>query len=454
MTRAPMTDGTVTRRRGRRRGIEIRPGSVKEARQRAGLSLGQIARDDISRTAIYFVESGKARPSQETLELIAVRTGQPLDFFLNGASNTERHPTARIAELERLLATGDNPAVAAAAESALSQDYDPTSKARIQLLASMAHLRMAQPVVGRRLAVAARSYFEKVGDLESVAEALGHEAQAAGLMQDPAAIQIAEGALVTCRSLQPIPQLLEARLLRVLGHQLLGAYRWSEAIECYEESLAIGEVVHDLQQLSLLYSGMSLAHQELGQINEASQYARKALTIHETLNDRLSQARSLNNLGYMLVRIGEFSAARSHIDRSIRIFEEHKVETGKALLICSLAELESEEGRLETSLLTAKRALDLAARLNEHASEAEAHRLRGIVFAKQGRHDDADSAFASAVVAAENAGGGPRLVQLHENYAELLEARGDLVGANRHLKQALAARLPTSRSMEPRVATA
>jgi tetratricopeptide (TPR) repeat protein len=454
MTRAPMADGTVTRRRGRRRGIEIRPGSVKEARQRAGLSLGQIARDDISRTAIYFVETGKARPSQETLELIAERTGHPLDFFLRGASNTERHPTARIAELERLLATGDNAGVAAAAESALLQDFDPASRARIQLLASMAHLRMAQPVVGRRLAATARAHFEKAGDLESVAEALGHEAQAAGLMQDPAAIQIAEGALVTCRSLQPIPQLLEARLLRVLGHQLLNAYRWSEAISCYEEAIAIGEVVHDLHQLSLLYSGMSLAHQELGQINEATQYARRALTIHETLNDRLSQARSLNNLGYMLVRIGEFSAARSHIDRAIRIFEEHRVETGKASFISSLAELEFEEGRLETSLLTAKRALDLAVRLNEQASAAEAHRIRGIVFAKQGRDAEADAAFVSAVVAAESAGGGPRLVQLHENYAEILEARGDLVSANRHLKQALAARRPTSGNMEARIATA
>jgi tetratricopeptide (TPR) repeat protein len=155
----------------------------------------------------------------------------------------------------------------------------------------------------------------------------------------------------------------------------------------------------------------------------------------------------------MLVRIGEFSVARSHIDRAIRIFEEHGVETGKAFFICSLAELELEEGRLETSLLTAKRGLDLAVRLKEPASEAEAHRLRGMVFARQGRHAEADAAFGSAVVAAEKAGGGPRLVQLHENYAEILEARGDLVSANRHLKQALAARRP-SRSMEPRVATA
>src|SRR5260370_20790901 len=320
----PETDGsrgqgkaTSGRRRGRRRGLEIRPGSVKQARTLAGLSLGQVARDDISRTAIYFVETGKAKPSMETLELIAQRTGQALDFFLTGAGGVDQHPAARIGELERLLAIGDNAGVVAASETALLQKYDGESQARIKLLASMAHLRLAQPVLGRRLAVAARAYFEQVSDLHMAAEALGNEAQAAGLMQDPAAVQLAEGALATCRSLRPEPQVLEARLLRVLGHQLVAGERYTEAIACYEEAVAVGDVVQDLHQLSLLYSGMSLAHQEMGQINEATRYAQKALTIHETLNDRLSQARSLNNLGWIPVQLGGCSSARRHRRRAL-----------------------------------------------------------------------------------------------------------------------------------------
>ena len=434
--------------------MDIRPGSVKEARRKAGLSLGQIARDDISRTAIYFVEVGKAKPSQETLELIAQRTGHPIDFFLTGADGLERHPEVRIAELERLLAMGDNAGVAAAAEAALAQKFDPSSTVRIKLLASMALLRLAKPIVGRRLAVEARMIFEKTGDLERVAEALGHEAQAAGLTQDPLAVQIAEGALATCRALTPIPKVLEARLLRVLGHQLLNGQRFQEAIDSYEEAIGIGEVVHDLHQLSLLYGGMSMAHQELGQINEATQYARKALTIHETLNDRLSQARSLNNLGYMLMGLGEFAAARSHIDRAIKIFEEHNVETGKSNLLCSLAELEYKQGRLETALVTAQRSLELATRLGEPISVGESHRLRGLVFAKQGRDAAADEAFTAALVAAEAAGSGPRLVQLHETYAAVLEDRGDLISANRHLKRALAANKPAHAALESRTAIA
>src|SRR6266536_1857850 len=91
----------TNRRRGRRRGVEIRPGSVKQARQESGLSLGQVARSDLSRTAIYFVETGKAKPSIETLRLIAERTNKPLEFFLGEAGGLLLDPEAAL--VERLL---------------------------------------------------------------------------------------------------------------------------------------------------------------------------------------------------------------------------------------------------------------------------------------------------------------------------------------------------------------
>ena len=102
-------------RRGRRHGIEIRPGTVKQARAEAGLSLAQVAGDAISRTAIYFVETGKAKPSMETLKLIAERTGPlaeiTVSHLITGAAGLLRksgdHNLVRTAE-------GDPPSAFAA----------------------------------------------------------------------------------------------------------------------------------------------------------------------------------------------------------------------------------------------------------------------------------------------------------------------------------------------------
>ncbi len=69
-------------RGGRGTGLPVDPERVREARLAAGLSLGDLAGDDVSRTFIHFVERGRSRPSRRVLELIAERTGRPLSYFL------------------------------------------------------------------------------------------------------------------------------------------------------------------------------------------------------------------------------------------------------------------------------------------------------------------------------------------------------------------------------------
>jgi transcriptional regulator with XRE-family HTH domain len=73
-------------RGGRGSGISVDPARVRQARLAAGLSLAQLAGDDVSRTFIYLVEQGRSRPSQPVLELIARRTGKPVRYFLSPAA--------------------------------------------------------------------------------------------------------------------------------------------------------------------------------------------------------------------------------------------------------------------------------------------------------------------------------------------------------------------------------
>src|SRR5919108_379119 len=74
---------SATRRR-RFPGFSVRPGAIRRARQEAGLSLAQVASGKISRTAIFLAETGKTRPTMPTIQLIATRTGKPIDYFLEG----------------------------------------------------------------------------------------------------------------------------------------------------------------------------------------------------------------------------------------------------------------------------------------------------------------------------------------------------------------------------------
>src|SRR5438093_12747803 len=103
--------------RGRPRpGVDVDSVRVRQARIEAGLTLAQVAGDEVSRTFIHLVEHGRSRPSKETLALIAKRTGKPVEYFLARRASG-RMPNSEIADdlirvaggLQR-VATNERPA--------------------------------------------------------------------------------------------------------------------------------------------------------------------------------------------------------------------------------------------------------------------------------------------------------------------------------------------------------
>lgn len=437
--------GTATAtpgRRGRRRGVEIRPGSARQARLEAGLSLGQVAGDRISRTAIYFVETGKAKPSIETLELIAERTGRPVDFFLAKPGAEDAGIAAAVAEVEQLIALNELDRAVMAGEKLLEQKLDLDTQAKVRHLGAIAYLRQGQPVIARRLAAAARAHYERIGDMLMTAECLCSEAQSAYLMHDPSALALAEGALATARLVKSLPPSTEVRVWGTLGGVHTTNRNWPAAIKAHEAAIAAGNGAQDLRRLSITYSGLSLSYQELGQINRATHYSQRALAIHETLNDKLSLARTENNLGILLLRLGETISARTHLERALRLWEETGVENGKADVLISLAELALSESRFELAVELARDGLACAELEKAPGRIADGHIWLGRIAAAQDQDAECDLEFATAFAVLESAGATERLSRARAHYSEILEARGDLMGANRQLRQALAAAPP------------
>lgn len=93
---------------GRRgQGVAIIPDRIRQAREEAGLSLAQLSGTDFSRAFAHQLEQGKSRPSLEVLQLIAARTGKPIEFFLDmqaepGAVSTAQSMTALANQLRGL----------------------------------------------------------------------------------------------------------------------------------------------------------------------------------------------------------------------------------------------------------------------------------------------------------------------------------------------------------------
>ncbi len=409
-------------------GVTLKPGAVKQARQEAGLSLAQVGKGHVTAPAIYLIETGRTRPSLPTLEHIAQRTGKPIEFFLADPGGTTDETQAALADLEAMVADGRYNEAIELGRSLLSLGTSAYRLGRIRYFLAMAHLQLAQPDLAAGLLAEARAHFEAVNDAVMLAECLGAEASLAYMTQRPNAIDLAEKALAVCRSLTPVPTPTEARLLGIVATAHVANFEWDKAVEFYEQAIEAAGSYFDLRGLAKMYSGLSSAYHELGQIDVAARYATRSVTLLEVLRDRVSLARSENNL--------------EHLDRSLELSEETDLQVGRSQVLLSLCELCLREGNLEQAQSFAREALLLAERLQEESNVAEAHMWLGRIADKLGDHPTADYEFALAVRGLEQLGTDERLFQAHGIYAEILERRGDVAQAYVHMKKALQASRP------------
>ena len=418
--------------RPRRKGVEIRPGSVGEARREAGLSLAQVAGADITRAAIHLIESGRAKPSLPTLELIARRTGKPLSFFMPAGVVVDGPKTppelqGRVSELERLSLRRDDEAVLKLSEWLIERGLSRADEAQVRLLAGQARVQTRRPQGALAHLRRARALFDDLGDDWMSVECMDWEAAALG--EDPASLDLAREALERCRSLDPIPVDLEARLLTRIAAKHLARHEWEEAIESYDAALEVSRSLRDLDRMARLHDGLADAYRQLGNLEQANRHAERAIALHSVARDRTMLARSENNLGVLLIEQGRFPEAADHLRRALELCAELGIDVGRSHVVLSLAELEIARGNGDDARSFLAEARALARRQKESLTLAFAHQLAGRLAAAEGDAETADAEYAEALVLMRQARAGERLVQCHTEYAAALEKRGDLGGA-------------------------
>jgi tetratricopeptide (TPR) repeat protein len=429
---------------GRRRlpGINLRHGAVKQARLESGLSLAQLGKGHVTAPAIYLVETGRTRPSLPTLEHIAVRTGKPIEFFLADPGGVTDESQAGLVELEGLVAASRFAEAAEMGEKLLALGSSAHRLGRIRFFLAQAHLNLGHPDQAAGLLEAAHAHFEAVDDQLMLAECLGSEASLAYLTQRPEALQLIERGLAICRSFDPIPHPTEARLLAILAGVLLTNKDWNRAIKAYQSAIDAAGTVYDLRRLALMYGGMSSAYRETGQVEAAARFANRSIALFEVLRDQLNLARVENNLGLVMLSMGDHAQAREHLDRSLGLFQETELEVGRSNVLLSLCELSLLEGHTAHAKELAEQGLELAERLDERPNVAEAHIWLAQVADRNGDHSRTDQEFQLAIAELTALDMEERLLRCHGAYAEVLERRGDMEQAYVHLKKAFAASRP------------
>jgi tetratricopeptide (TPR) repeat protein/DNA-binding XRE family transcriptional regulator len=428
-----------SKHRGRRKGIPVREGSVRQARKEAHLSLAQVAGQMVSRTAIHLIETGRSRPSLETLEQIARQTHKPVEFFLLSPDGAPELTKRRrdLGELDRLTLMRDFQGVIDMGLTVLDKERGDEDTALVRFYLGQAYCRLVRPTDALKHLPMAREAFERVGDEWMAVDALDWEASARGLMEDPRAILLAGEALERCRRLNPKPPQTEARILGHIANMHVVAHAWAQAVGYYEAAVEAAGAMKDLLQLAKMHHGLGTAYQRMQQPTKARQQFDRALALYSIESDLSAVYRLENDLGDLLLHQGQLDAAEQHLRSALAGSTAIQMDRrGRGYILANLGEVSLRRGDLDQARQQLVEALDAGTVIGEQVVVANAHTLLGQLESRQGHLKLAGQHFDSAIRILEALEMPDRLRDCHIACAESFYEHGEIDSAALHWKAA------------------
>jgi transcriptional regulator with XRE-family HTH domain len=293
---------------------------IRRLRLERGLSQSELGQPRLSKGFISQVESGRSRPSPESLRFIAARLGVPLLALLPGMGASHqrafmlRAASAAVAAGQHEQATSLLDEVEPLLDSAL--DRGAADRLRGEALLLGGDLDGA---LDRALAAHAAA---------DPAEAVEEAARACALVgrihatarRWPAALVYLEQAAQLAGSSQ-VPAALRALVQLTAGavHGELGDM--ARAIRCYEAARAAAAEADDLDELARAHTGLAEAARRRGDLASAIAHGERAATLLERLEMRRLQVRLLHGLGGAHAAAGDRAAARAYEKRALTAAE-------------------------------------------------------------------------------------------------------------------------------------
>ena len=350
------------------------------------------------------------------------------------------HVNDPVPELEALTAARDFGAVLKLGAPLLMMTWSADDLAHIRFYLGQAHCRLVEPREALVLLPPAREHFERLCNERLTVEALDWEASAWGLLEDPRALAMENEALEGCRNLDPRQPQLAARILGHLANMFVVRRLWSLAISYYEAAVAAASQVDDLLQLAKMHHGLGLADQQWQHPAMARGHLDKALALYSSESDLSAMYRVENDLGNLLLREGHLDAAERHFLRALSGADElHIDRRGRGFILVNLGEVCIRSGRTHEARGYLEDALGAGAAFGERIVVADAAMLLGRLEEGLGHSQSADDHYRSAIRALGEIEMPNRLRDCHVEYAQVLEARGDMHAAYRQLQLAVAA---------------
>ncbi|MBA4160077.1 MAG: tetratricopeptide repeat protein [Gemmatimonadetes bacterium] len=195
--------------------------------------------------------------------------------------------------------------------------------------------------------------------------------------------------------------LLADALQRVAVVHIFGGGRPTEAFAYLQRAQELVTLVGDPLRSAVYYAIAGIAHAKRGEYLDARREFTGMLEISERLGDPRKIGVACNNLGAVLLRLGEFEEARQLLERA-RVLHQRRDRSALVQSSFNLAELHRLTGDLSTAIEHYAHLLERAREFEYWSSEAVAQAGLGLSHLEAGRLEEArECAWRAVAVVAD-----------------------------------------------------
>ncbi len=338
---------------------------IRELRESRGLTQAQLAGREFTKGFISLVERDRAKPSLDSLAVLARRLGTSVDALLAGEGNPADMAAHGLLILARSAGgRGD----LAEADQYLEMAEVLARRHGLGEVDREIRVLRAEHAVGRRDYDAAwaaledaRPVMERAGDQWR----LGRVLSLMGLVQlrrrnFAESRQLLEQALQTLRAARAGRDPARVDTLISLGTVLTYLGRLEEARRRYEEAATSYVASRDLRLRGKALWGLGAVLRNLRQYDEARRCLLDARDAFEAAEDLENLMRVTQNLGRAFVEDGHPREALRHLEQALRVADRLNRPTDRASILTELARAWHAVGDLSQAREVAERALQAA----------------------------------------------------------------------------------------------
>jgi tetratricopeptide (TPR) repeat protein len=219
----------------------------------------------------------------------------------------------------------------------------------------------------------------------------------------------------------------EGWILNGMGTGYWHSEAYAEAIDCYQQALAIRADLADDRGVAVVLNNLGSVYGVVGRYDEALECLRGALVLRERLGVELDKSFALNSLGHLQHERGMFADALLNLTEALRIRRELGNRNGEAATLHCLGDTLAGLGRMAEALGCLRQALTIFRELGNRYGEAVAMHSIGSACLAMGRSEYAKRYLRSAICRYEELGQRNKMAAARQELAVASAREPDLV---------------------------